>query len=267
MPHIAVGGTDLYYEESGGGPETIVFAHGCLLNCRMFDVLIPALEPRYRCLRFDFRGQGRSAVTRSGYDMDGLAAETAELIGLLSCAPCHFLGFSMGGFVGMRLAVEHSALLRSLILIGTSASREPNALGYRILCGVARLFGARAVAGRLMPLQFGRDFLRDPLKEEIRRVWYERMARNSRLGSIRAAGGVIRRPDYSNRLSEIRVPTLIVAGAGDRALPPEESRKLHGAIAGSQLVLIPGAGHAVPIEDPVAVHAALEGFLKGSEGI
>src|SRR5687767_2024240 len=101
MPHMTINGVSLYYEEQGAGPEAIVFAHGCLLNCRMFDGQVAALKERYRCIRFDFRGQGQSEVTRSGYDMDTLTEDAVALIGQLGCAPCHFLGFSMGGFVGM----------------------------------------------------------------------------------------------------------------------------------------------------------------------
>src|SRR5688500_13116308 len=115
MPHLNVKGANLYYEDSGNGPETIVFAHGWILNCRMFDEQIAALRNRYRCVSFDFRGHGQSEVARSGCDMDSLAEETTALIGMLNCAPCHFVGFSMGGFVGMRLAANHPDVLRSLI--------------------------------------------------------------------------------------------------------------------------------------------------------
>lgn len=124
MARITVNGAALHYEDRGG-PEAVVFAHGCLLDCRMFDVQVAALQGRYRCVAFDFRGQGRSEVTRGGYDMDSLTEDAACLIRSLGCAPCHFVGFSMGGFVGMRLAARHPGLLRSLAPVGTSASPEP----------------------------------------------------------------------------------------------------------------------------------------------
>jgi len=68
MPLIRVNGAALYYEEHGTGPETIVFAHGLLWSCRMFDAQVALLKEHYRCVAFDFRGQGQSEVTRSGYD-------------------------------------------------------------------------------------------------------------------------------------------------------------------------------------------------------
>jgi 3-oxoadipate enol-lactonase len=70
MPHIHVNCANLYYEEQGRGPEAIVFAHGLLWSGRMFDNQVAAFKELYRCITFDFRGQGQSQVTRNGYDMD-----------------------------------------------------------------------------------------------------------------------------------------------------------------------------------------------------
>ena len=96
MPMLTVNGASLYYEEQGSGPGAIVFAHGCLLSCRMFDAQVAALKERYRCVAFDFRGQGQSDTTRAGYDMDTLTEDAAALIRQRGLAPCHWVGSSMG---------------------------------------------------------------------------------------------------------------------------------------------------------------------------
>jgi pimeloyl-ACP methyl ester carboxylesterase len=70
MPYVKVNGHNLYYEEHGSGPETIVFAHGLLWSGRMFEAQVSALKSRYRCITFDFPGQGQSEITRDGYDND-----------------------------------------------------------------------------------------------------------------------------------------------------------------------------------------------------
>lgn len=118
---MKINGAEIHCEEDGKGRETIVFAHGLLFSGRMFESQVMALKGRYRCVTFDFRGQGRSEVTASGYDMDTLAEDAAGLIEALGCAPCHFVGLSMGGFVGMRLAARRPALLKSLVLLETTA--------------------------------------------------------------------------------------------------------------------------------------------------
>jgi 3-oxoadipate enol-lactonase len=65
----------------------------------MFDAQVALLKERYRCVAFDFRGQGRSEVTRSGYDMETLYEDAVALMEQLGCAPCHFLGLSMGALL------------------------------------------------------------------------------------------------------------------------------------------------------------------------
>jgi 3-oxoadipate enol-lactonase len=263
MPIISVNGAALYYEEHGTGPETIVFAHGLLWSCRMFDAQVALFKERYRCVAFDFRGQGQSEVTRSGYDMETLYEDAVALIEQLGCAPCHFLGLSMGGFIGLRLAARHPELLRSLILLETSADPEPSehVAKYRQLTFVARWFGLGLVVDRVMPVMFGRTFLTDPACALKRREWRRRMSGNHRLGITRATTGVITRKGIESEIDRIRVPTLILVGDEDVAVRPVHSQRLHERIAGSRLEIIPRAGHTSTVEEPTAVNVAITNFL------
>ena len=112
----------LAYEEEGPvDGEKLVFAHGLLFSSQMCKDVIRRLSHKYRCIAFDFRGHGESQLTDDGYGMDNLAKDTAALIEKLNLGPCHLVGFSMGGFVALRLALENEHLLKSLVLIGTSA--------------------------------------------------------------------------------------------------------------------------------------------------
>ncbi len=261
MARLAVRNTELHAEEHGTGPEAVVFAHGLLLSCRQFDGPVAALRADYRCVTYDARGHGQSRSPPGGYDLDSQTEDAAALIRHLACGPCHFVGFSMGGFVGQRLAVRHPELLRSLTLIGSSASPEGNAFRFRLMGWVARVFGVRAVTPWVMPVQFGTGFLRDANREAERRDWFERIAATERAGALRAADAVTRRPDYAAELSGVRVPTLILVGGEDRATPPEESERMHARIDRSELAVIPGAGHAVTIEKPEPVSHRLREFL------
>jgi 3-oxoadipate enol-lactonase len=263
MPIIHVHGAGLYYEEQGSGPETIVFAHGLLWSGRMFDDQVAALQGLYRCVAFDFRGQGQSEVTRGGYDMESLYEDTAALIEALKCAPCHFVGLSMGGFIGLRLAARRPDLVRSLILLETSADAEPreNVPKYRQMSVVARWLGPGVVAGRVMPIMFGQKFLNDPARAALRGEWRRRLIGNHRVGVSRATMGVVTRLGIADELGRIHAPTLVIAGDQDVAVPPVNSQRLHEGIAGSQLVIIPGAGHTSSVEEPAAVNAAIAEFL------
>lgn len=266
MPEMCVNGANLHYEVHGSGPQTIVFAHGLLMDGRMFEEQVRAFDSRYRCVTFDFRGQGRSEVTKSGYDMETLAEDAAALIDALHCAPCHFAGLSMGGFVGLRLAIRRPALLRSLILLETSADPEPQSFRYRMLNLIARWIGMRVVISPVKKILFGRTFLEDPSRAVQRAELERRILANDRIGITRAVTGVIERAGVYDDLDKIRVPTLIIVGEADVATLPAVSERLHARIAGSQLVRIPLAGHSSPIEEPEAVNRAIGEFLERCAG-
>ena len=264
MPKIEVNGAELYYEEQGSGDETIVFAHGLLWSGHMFDAQVNALKHQYRCITFDFRGQGQSEVIADGYDMDTLYNDTAALIEALNCGPCHFLGLSMGGFIGLRLAIRRPELLKSLLLLETSAAPEPeqNIAKYRVLNFIARWFGLRLVANRVMPIMFGEKFLTDPSRTEEKKMWREQLIKNHRTGITRAVNGVINRQGVEQYLPQITVPTLIIVGDQDVATVPAKSEQIHAGIPHSTLAVIPGAGHSSTIEEPEAVNKEIITFLQ-----
>jgi pimeloyl-ACP methyl ester carboxylesterase len=268
MPHLQINGANLYYEEQGAGKETIVFSHGLLWSGRMFYDQIAVLKDQYRCITFDFRGQGQSQVTQSGYDIESLYADAVKLIEVLGCSPCHFAGLSMGGFVGLRVAIRRPDLLKSLILIETSSDPEPkeNISRYRMLNVVARWIGLSVVADRVMKIMFGQKFLNDPERATVKHEWQERMVANNRIGITRAVTGVITRDGVTDQLGQIETPTLIIVGDQDVATVPAKAERMHTGIPNSKLVVIPGAGHTSTVEEPVAVTAAMEEFLASQAG-
>ncbi|MFT7594811.1 MAG: 3-oxoadipate enol-lactonase [Paracoccaceae bacterium] len=261
---MKINGVDLHVTDTQSGAPAVVFSHGLLFSNVMFDPQIAALRDRYRCVAFDHRGQGQSEVTKTGYDMDTLTDDAAALIEQLGIGPCHFVGLSMGGFVGMRLAIHRPELLKSLTLIETSADAEPkeNHFKYRMLNFIARWFGLGAVTGRVMPIMFGQSFLNDPARAQERAKWRAHIASGDRTGVTRAVNGVVDRDAVFDQLGRITTPTLIIVGEEDVATVPEKSERMHRAIPGAQLVRIPRAGHSATLEEPAAVTAALTAFLQ-----
>ena len=108
---------------------------------------------------------------------------------------------------------------------------------------------------------FGRTFLTDPVRALERREWRARMSGNHRLGITWATTGVITRNGIASELDRIRVPTLILVGDEDVAVPPVHSQRLHERIADSRLEIIPRAGHTSTVEEPTALNAAITNFL------
>lgn len=266
MPHADLNGAHIHFTDTGGDGEAIVFSHGLLFSGAMFDEQVAHFQRTYRCIAFDHRGQGRSGVTESGYDLDTLTADAAALIEHLGLGPCHFVGLSMGGFVGLRLAARRPELLKTLTLLDTSADAEPveNGPKYKMLNFVARWIGLWAVVGRVMPIVFGQTFLKDATRTQERKRWAKALSEGDRIGTTRAVSGVIHRDSCKDLLGQIDVPVGIGVGAEDVATEPKKSEDIHKHIKGSELVLFEGSGHSSSIETPVLVSELIERTLLRS---
>src|SRR5699024_11638076 len=124
MPVINVNNVDIYYEDSAPDDKqkpVMVFAHGLLWNTRMYDKQVEYFKSGCRCITFDFRGQGQSEISKSGYDMEPLTEDTLALLDALKIDKCHFLGLSMGGFVTHPIAHDRTMLLLLLSIISSNA--------------------------------------------------------------------------------------------------------------------------------------------------
>ena len=262
MPFITVNNVKLYYEEQGSGSETLVFGHSMLFNLRMFDDQVAVLKAKYRCISFDFRGQGQSEVTDCGYDLESLTEDTAKLLKALNTQPCHFVGFSMGGMVAMRLAVQFPDLIKSLVLIDTSSERQDNMLRNRILIVIAQYFGLKVLAAKVMSMFFGSQFLKDPQRKALRHSWKAYFLANDPKGIVHVVKGVIFREPITETLKYIKQPTLIMVGEEDELTDLKKAQIIHDNIAHSTLHIIPNAAHMGPVEEPEFVTKTIAKFLK-----
>jgi pimeloyl-ACP methyl ester carboxylesterase len=263
MPSLVANGVRLHYRDSGSGPETVVFSHSYLVSSEHFAPQIERLSARYRCIAFDHRGHGGSAVAAGGYDMENLYADAVGVIETLGCHPCHFVGLSTGGFIGLRLAIRRPELLRSLVLMDTSADEEPADARprYRAMLAALRWLGYWPVAGRVFRMFFSPATRRDPARREELKVWRRRMVANDRLAMYRFGHGIFARAAVADQLGTVATPTLVVVGEDDELTPPSRAQRIAERIRGAQLSVIPRAGHLTTVERPRLVTQVLEGFL------
>lgn len=264
MPHLSCNHSRIFYKESGTGNETIIFSHGLLFDHRMWNAQIAYFQNNYHCIAYDHRGQGKSDVSESE-DMDTLYKDAVVLIETLSNGkPVHFVGLSMGGFVGMRLAARKPHLLKTLTLLDTSADAEPNKFKYQILNTIFKLGGAPLVISKIIAILFGKSTLNDLSKREMLRFWNSEI-RNYPSTISKAVEGVINRQGITNELPNIKLPTLIAVGEEDVATIPTKSEQIHLAIQGSRLIMIPAAGHSSCIEQPKFVNKIISDFITLSK--
>lgn len=266
MPNITLGDVTLSYSDTGSGPETIVFSHGFLMSQDLFAPQIAALKDQYRCIAYDHRGQAGSSVPQDGYDIDTVAEDARKLIEALNLGPVHFVGLSMGGFVGMRLALNAPHLLKSLVLMDTSADEEPHKLKYRALGLIAKVMGLGAVASKTMNILFGQTFMTDPARAADRATWKAHITSHDRVGIVKALRGVTDRSSVYDRLGQIETPTLVLTGEEDVATVPDKGRRIAEAIPGARFDLIPQAGHSAPVENARAVTDAIAAFAGAQAG-
>jgi pimeloyl-ACP methyl ester carboxylesterase len=263
MPYISLPNTKLFYQESGSGSETLVFSHGLLWSHKMFAAQVAEFSKQYRVIAYDHRGQGNSEV-KGPYDMDTVALDAVELIRSLVGGPVHFIGLSMGGFVGIRLAARHPELIKSLALLETSANAEPqeNLPQYKLLNGMVRWLGIiPPIASKVMKIMFAKSWLADPNQVDSIRHWKKELASNKK-SIIGPVEGVIYRKGVEEELTKITCPTLVIVGDEDVATTPQKAAFIHQGIAGAKLETIVGAGHSSCIEKPEEVNRLLKDWLK-----
>ncbi|MEV0763682.1 alpha/beta fold hydrolase [Nocardia sp. NPDC050435] len=268
MPTILADGTPIAYTDTGLPPDrpeapTIVFGHGLLFGGWMFRPQIDALREHYRCVAIDWRGQGETGPVAGGYDMDTLTRDAVQVIRGLGIAPAHWVGLSMGGFVGQRVAARHGALLRSLTLLDTSSEPEDaSKIGeYKRLAAVMRLFGVTPVRGKVTPHLFGSTFLADPANSAVVEEWAARLRRCDRAALRRAVLGVADRAPVDHEIPAITLPTLVIVGADDTATPPPRSERIAELIPAAELHIIAECGHSSSLEQPAAITELLWEFL------
>ncbi|MFJ4970049.1 alpha/beta fold hydrolase [Streptomyces sp. NPDC088755] len=268
MPQLRSGGATLADTDTGvpgGVPDapTALFGHGLMFGGWMFRSQIAALRDTYRCISLDWRGQGRSPRARDGYDMDTLTEDVLNLMDSLGTGPVHYVGLSMGGFVGMRLGARHPHALRSLSLLATTADglRPERVRQFRQFAVVHRLVGLRPVRRRAAALALSPGFPRSPAGRPLLAEWEQRVRRGSRTGLARAARAVADHPPVADELHRITAPTLVLVGAEDVSTPPADAEAIAARVAGARLRAIVGAGHTPTLEQPAAVSLHLREFL------
>lgn len=263
MSHISIGDLDLNVLDEGRGP-VLLLVHGFPLDHTMWRHQVRHFSRTHRIIAPDLRGFGNSGVTPGTVTMRQYADDCAGLLDALRVTePVCLCGLSMGGYVAFQFFQHHRNRLNSLILCDTRAVADDAAgkQGREDLATRVLKEGPDFIASSMPEKLFAKRRLEagDPIVAEtqtqIRRTHPEGIAAASR--------GLAARPDVTGLLGKIDVPTLVVVGAEDAISKADEMRQIAAAIPGARFVEVAGAGHMSPLEDPAAVNAAIEEFLKG----
>jgi 3-oxoadipate enol-lactonase len=261
--HAKANGITLHYELAGEHGPLVVLTHG--LGGRL-DFFAPHVEPltgRHRVLRWDLRGAGASDKPAGPYDPALFARDLAGLLDVLGERAAYVVGHSGGGVVAQRFALDFPSRTLGLVLASTSSEvgEKASAAWHRLADAVERN-GFGAADREPDPRGFGPTFA--AAHPEVVRELAERTRQNdprAYAASARAFGSY----NWTAELDRLTAPTLILQGLADRMTPPGGSVILSRRIARSRLVMVPDAGHNLPIEMPALFCTAILAFLAGLE--
>jgi 3-oxoadipate enol-lactonase len=258
MPEIETNGIRVHYELSGQEDRPVVMLSNSLgTNHAMWDAQMPELSGRWRVLRYDTRGHGRSAAPEGHYTIEQLALDAIGLLDALAIERVHFCGLSMGGMIGQVLGARHGERLLSLALCAT-ACHMPQRDIWDGRIRTAREQGMAPLADGVVERWFTEAFRAEP-RPEVERV--REMILATPPHGYAGCCAAIRDMDLRDLIQDIEVRTLIIAGKKDPATPVEAARAIEERVRGSSLTVIPEAAHLVNIEQTSAFNRALASFL------
>jgi 3-oxoadipate enol-lactonase len=223
----------------------------------LFDAQARALADHHRVIRFDLRGHGGSPVVPGPYTVADLADDVRRLLDGLGVDRFAYAGVSLGGAIGLQLAVTLPERVTRLIVMA-SAARFPDPPSWRARAERVRAEGTEF----LVPSRIGAwvtPGFAEAHPEETERLLG--MLRSTPPEGYAACCETIESFDVRERLSEIIAPTLVIAGADDPATPPDTVRQVADGIAGARFVVVPDASHLVSAEQPEEVTAEIRRFL------
>ena len=221
----------------------LLFSNSLGTTLEMWDPQVAAVATRFRLVRYDRRGNGRSPVPPGPYSIEDLGRDALDLLDDLGLARVSFCGLSIGGMVGMWLASEEPERVDRLVLCSTAPTLPPREQWLERAATV-RAQGVAAIADAALERWFT-PLAPGSLVETFRTMLVETPAEGY-AGCCEALADL----DLRDRLAAIEAPTLVVTGAEDPVAPPEAGERLAASIAGARHVTIDGARHIANAEQP-----------------
>lgn len=247
---------DVAWFEAGRG-DPLVLIHGLADDHRAWRRTVPDLMLRRRVILYDLRGHGQTSLGSP----DGTLRQLGDDLARFIREPCDVAGFSLGGTIAMRLAIDRPDLVRHLVLVATSS---------RVGRAAAEWYRERAAMVERSDPQLRTTLDRDTADvyaqapdelEEGLLIRRQSTADPRGYANACAAMAALNAAPLDAELPRITAPTLIVASDRDQHCPPRAAEIIAAGVAGSRLEIVEGAGHAIPVERPRELAHFINEFL------
>lgn len=264
MPRITLQATqiEIAYTDAGAGP-VVLLLHAFPLDSSMWREQVSDLDDHHRIIAPDFPGFGGSGIS-GGLSIDGAADLLGEFLDHLGINERVVVaGLSMGGYVALAFSRRLPQRLRALILADTKAEPDDDAAkaGREKMIQLATNEGSGAVIDQLLPKLLGPTTTSN--RPDVVRTVRELAARQKPEGVVAALKALRDRPDASEGLAHVSVPTLVLVGDQDAITPLANAKTLADKIPNAKLATVAGAGHLSNLENSPMFTAVVRDFLAG----
>ncbi|WP_427129025.1 alpha/beta fold hydrolase [Pseudarthrobacter sp. S9] len=239
---VDIDGHPTWVEDRGGAGAPLLLLHGGLSNSdQLLDSIGPGLSEQFRVVAFDRRGHGYTADTDADFHYEDMATETVRVLEDVVGSPAHLVGWSDGGIVALLVALRRPDLVHKLVVIGAN---------YRY--------------DGVMPVEFDPE---SPILQELGKAYIERSpdgAKHLEVTFDKSLRMFSSEPTLTAAdIAQITHPVLVLVGDDDFVTLPH-TVSLYEALPQGQLAVVPGASHALPLEQPVVVTGLILKFLAAA---
>jgi 3-oxoadipate enol-lactonase len=250
-----------YNDEGQEESQLIIFIHGFPLNKSMWDNQVEALKHNYRVIAYDIRGHGNSDIGASDFSIDLFVNDLLGFMDALNIEKAIICGLSMGGYIALNAIENHPERFTALILSDTSCNADsPEAKEKRMIAIESiKENGVEKLADGLIPNLFADESFKRNLKEiqDVR----EMIVKTSMQSLHHSLHALANRKETCGKLSEIKVPVLIIVGKEDKITPPDTARFMQSNIRRSLLSIIEHSGHLSNMENPYEFNHQINKFI------
>ncbi len=247
--------------EGDNQPKSIIFVHGFPFDHLMWNAQVEELSKNYLCVTYDIRGLGESAVDDGQFTLERFVDDLEKIVDELKLNQPILCGLSMGGYISLRTVERMHDKFSALILCDTKSEADDNEGKLKRAAAIKQINSGdfdNFIESFVLNC-FGKKFVQEN-NAEFRKV-VERSKKNNQLGVKGCLLAMAGRTDTTSSLPKIKLPTLIICGSEDKLSPPSIMKPMTEKIPNSKFIIIEGAGHMAPIENPQEVNKAVKKFL------
>jgi 3-oxoadipate enol-lactonase len=248
-----------FASEGAEGSPAVVLSHLLAARAEVWGYQLPLLGQRFRVILYDVRGHGDSEAPGDNYSLEELATDVVNLLDHLTIKRAAFVGASLGGMIGQVLALTAPDRLSALALCCTgSEASEPMKTNFDLRIETVRRQGMESQVEPTLARWFNPEFLQSAPETA---AWIADMIRTTSPDGLIGCCRALKKLNVTERLQEIKVPTLLIPGEKDQGFPPSVAESMRERIKGSRLQVLRGAAHLGIVEQAHGFNEILLPFL------